>query len=112
MQAILKTIKNPIIEMNKKANTSTIQINENEKVKTRKTLKIEKIHYAQECQNLAQDIKDCRFRMEQNEILFNLETDPILIEQRIFERSALNCRYQYLIKRARFLKLRLGAINV
>ena len=37
--------------------------------------------------------------------LFDLEVDSDLIEQRIYERQALLCRYRYLLARARELGL-------
>jgi hypothetical protein len=38
-------------------------------------------------------------------MLFDLEIDPELIDQRIYERQALLCRYRYLLGRARALGL-------
>ena len=38
-------------------------------------------------------------------MMFDLEVDPDLIEQRIYERQALLCRYRYLIQKARELGL-------
>ena len=38
-------------------------------------------------------------------MMFDLEVDPDLVEQRIYERQALLCRYRYLIQRARELGL-------
>ena len=39
------------------------------------------------------------------ELMFDLEVDSDLIEQRIYERQALLCRYRYLLARARELGL-------
>lgn len=43
--------------------------------------------------------------MRHNEMMFNIETDPALVEQRIYERQALRCRYRYLLEEARRLGL-------
>ena len=43
--------------------------------------------------------------MKRNEMMFDLEVDTDLIEQRIYERQALLCRYRYLLARARELGL-------
>ena len=40
-----------------------------------------------------------------HEMMFDLEVDTDLIEQRIYERQALLCRYRYLLARARELGL-------
>lgn len=58
--------------------------------------------------DLEQEIRDCVEALEHNENWFNQETEPELIEQRIFEREALQRRYQYLLRRARALGLRQG----
>ena len=42
---------------------------------------------------------------ERNEMMFDMEVDTDLIEQRIYERQALLCRYRYLLARARELGL-------
>ncbi len=110
MQVILKTITTPVLAKKQKI-SAKVSTKQNIKQITRKALKIEKLHYTQECKNLAEDLRDCCFRIEQNEVLFNLETEPLLVDQRIYERNALLCRYQYLIKRAKILKLRVGALN-
>ena len=39
------------------------------------------------------------------EMMFDMEVDTDLIEQRIYERQALLCRYRYLLARARELGL-------
>ena len=45
------------------------------------------------------------FCLRRNEMMFDLEVDTDLIEQRIYERQALLCRYRYLLARARELGL-------
>ena len=51
-------------------------------------------------------MRDCLAEMRRNQLLFDLETEPELVEQRIYERSALLCRYRYLQRKARALGLR------
>ncbi len=55
---------------------------------------------------LEAELQECIQGMRHNEMLFNLETDPDLVEQRIYERRALQCRYHYLLEKARALGLR------
>lgn len=55
---------------------------------------------------LEQELRDCLAEMRRNQLLFDLETEPELVEQRIYERSALLCRYRYLQRKARALGLR------
>ena len=55
---------------------------------------------------LKQELRDCLAEMRRNQLLFDLETEPELVEQRIYERSALLCRYRYLQRKARALGLR------
>ena len=52
---------------------------------------------------LEQEIKECLYCLECNARMFDLEVDPDLVEQRIYERQALLCRYRYLLQRAREL---------
>ena len=54
---------------------------------------------------LEEELKECLFCLKRNEMMFDLETDTDLIEQRIYERQALLCRYRYLLARARELGL-------
>jgi len=54
---------------------------------------------------LEEEIKECLFCLKRNEMMFDLEVDTDLIEQRIYERQALLCRYRYLLARARELGL-------
>ncbi len=55
---------------------------------------------------LEEDIRECLADMRHNEMMFNLETEPDLVEQRIYERQALRCRYRYLMERAKKTGLR------
>lgn len=55
---------------------------------------------------LEAELAECLQSIQHNEMLFNLETEPDLIEQRIYERRALQCRYRYLLEKARTLGLR------
>ena len=50
---------------------------------------------------LEEELKECLFCLHRNEMMFDLEVDTDLIEQRIYERQALLCRYRYLLARAR-----------
>ena len=52
---------------------------------------------------LEDEIKECLYCLRRNAMMFNLEVDPDLVEQRIYERQALLCRYRYLLQRAREL---------
>ncbi len=55
---------------------------------------------------LEEEIRDCLEQMRHNEMLFSLEVEEDLIDQRIYERKALLCRYHYLQAKARALGLR------
>lgn len=57
--------------------------------------------HARYCPNLEEDIKECLWCLRRNAMMFDLEVDPDLIEQRIYERQALLCRYRYLLQKAR-----------
>ena len=50
---------------------------------------------------LEEELKECLYCLRRNAMMFNLEVDPDLIEQRIYERQALLCRYRYLLQKAR-----------
>ena len=52
-----------------------------------------------------EELKECLFCLQRNAMMFDLEVDSDLIEQRIYERQALLCRYRYLLARARELGL-------
>ena len=52
---------------------------------------------------LEEELKECLFCLHRNEMMFDLEVDTDLIEQRIYERQALLCRYRYLLAKAREL---------
>ena len=54
---------------------------------------------------LEEELKECLFCLKRNEMMFDMEVDTDLIEQRIYERQALLCRYRYLLARARELGL-------
>ena len=54
---------------------------------------------------LEEELKERLFCLKRNEMMFDLEVDTDLIEQRIYERQALLCRYRYLLSRARELGL-------
>jgi hypothetical protein len=56
--------------------------------------------------NLEDEIRECLCDMRHNEMMFNLETEPDLVEQRIYERQALRCRYRYLMNQAKKTGLR------
>ena len=55
---------------------------------------------------LEQQLRECLALMQQNQMLFDLETEPELIDQRVFEYQALQCRYSYLQRLARAAELR------
>lgn len=46
-------------------------------------------------------IKECLAQLRHNQMLFDLETESDLIDQRVFEYQALQCRYRYLQGQAR-----------
>ena len=54
---------------------------------------------------LEEELKECLFCLRRNEMMFDLEVDTDLIEQHIYERQALLCRYRYLLAQARELGL-------
>lgn len=54
---------------------------------------------------LEEELKECLFCLQRNEMMFDLEVNTDLIEQRIYERQALLCRYRYLLAKARELGL-------
>ena len=54
---------------------------------------------------LEDELKECLYCLRRNAMMFNLEVDPDLVEQRIYERQAQLCRYRYLLQRARELGL-------
>ena len=64
--------------------------------------RISRLHFLQE---LEEELKECLFCLRQNEMMFDLEVDTDLIEQHIYERQALLCRYRYLLAQARELGL-------
>ncbi len=44
--------------------------------------------------------------MRQNKMLFDMEVEPEQAEQRIYEGRALQCRYEFLMRKARAVGLR------
>lgn len=60
---------------------------------------------ARYCPGLEQELRECLADLRHNEMMFNLETEEDLVEQRIYERQALRCRYRYLLAQARRLGL-------
>ena len=52
---------------------------------------------------LETELQECLFCLRRNQMMFDLEVDTDLIEQRIYERQALLCRYRYLLAKAREL---------
>lgn len=54
---------------------------------------------------LETELRQVQQALVHNQMLFDLETDPDLVEQCIYERQALQCRYRYLLAKARSLGL-------
>jgi len=54
---------------------------------------------------LEAELRECLSCLRSNEMMFDLEVDSDLIEQRIYERLALLCRYRWLLAKARELGL-------
>ncbi|MDL2215682.1 hypothetical protein LJB77_01195 [Ruminococcaceae bacterium OttesenSCG-928-N02] len=50
---------------------------------------------------LKNDIRDCEFRLRQNEQLFNLKVEDAMVDAIIFERESLLSRHSYLMSLAR-----------
>ena len=50
---------------------------------------------------LREQLRECVDALAHNQMLFDLEIEPELIEQRIYEREAQRCRYRYLQRLAR-----------
>lgn len=78
-------------------------------IKERRNLVSPNIPYDKEleryCPQLEREIKEVMADIRHNEMLFDLEVEPDLIEQRIYERQALYCRYRFLLGEARRLGL-------
>ncbi len=55
---------------------------------------------------IEQALRECQLDMQKNEMCFNLETEPDLLEEQIYQRQAIACRHRYLIERARAVGLR------
>ena len=73
--------------------------------KTAQTLLSPRIPRDSEHERYDPELKECLFCLRRNAMMFDLEVDSDLIEQRIYERQALLCRYRYLLARARELGL-------
>ena len=70
-----------------------------------KNLYLSQPSLSQQMKKLEEELEECLFCLKRNEMMFDLEVDTDLIEQRIYERQALLCRYRYLLARARELGL-------
>lgn len=55
--------------------------------------------------DLEGEIQEVLAELRHNQMLFDLEVEPDLVEQRIYERQALHCRYRFLIRQARRMGL-------
>ena len=53
-----------------------------------------------DCRNM---LRECENMLRNNETLFNLETNEIMIDSRIYERECLLAKHRYLISRIREL---------
>ena len=51
-----------------------------------------------EITQLRQEIRNCEFLMNRNSTIFNMVADEDLIESQIYEREALRCQYNYLLR--------------
>lgn len=58
--------------------------------------------------DLKKELKECLEEMRHVQMLFDLETEPELIDRRIYEYQALQCQYGYLQRKARAAGLRAG----
>ena len=56
--------------------------------------------------DLEEQLRECLADMRKNQALYDLEPEPELVEQRIYEYTALQCRYNYLMRQAREQGLR------
>ena len=73
--------------------------------KTTQTLLSSRIPRDNEHERYHPELEECLFCLQRNAMMLDLEVDSDLIEQRIYERQALLCRYRYLLARARELGL-------
>ncbi len=55
---------------------------------------------------LEAQIKECVVQMKRNQMLFDLETEPELIDELIYEYQAIQSHYRYLQRKARAQGLR------
>ena len=60
-------------------------------------------------QEILQQVQQVREQMECLEARFNLASDYALIESVIYEMNALHVKYDYLLKRAKAMKVKVGA---
>ncbi len=60
-------------------------------------------------QEILQQVQQVREQMECLEARFNLASDDALIESVIYEMNALHVKYDYLLKRAKAMKVKVGA---
>lgn len=56
--------------------------------------------------SLEEQIRQCLSEMRRNQMLFDLETEPELIDELVYEYQAIQCRYRYLQRKARNQGLR------
>ena len=59
-------------------------------------------------QEILQQVQQVREQMECLEARFNLASDDALIESVIYEMNALHVKYDYLLKRAKAMKVKVG----
>lgn len=50
---------------------------------------------------LEEQIRQCMYDMRRNQMLFDLETEPELIDELVYEYQAIQSRYRYLQRKAR-----------
>lgn len=50
---------------------------------------------------LEEQIRQCVYAMRRNQMLFDLETEPELIDELVYEYQAIQSRYRYLQRKAR-----------
>lgn len=50
---------------------------------------------------LEEQIRQCLYAMRRNQMLFDLETEPELIDELVYEYQAIQSRYRYLQRKAR-----------
>ena len=60
-------------------------------------------------EEILQQVQQVREQMDCLETRFNLASDDALIESAIYEMNALHVKYDYLLKRAKAMKVKVGA---